>query len=124
MGAAGKQEDLSDIHSYARYMHQALIRFVDDNRELSKHLMSRNMLVSTFDMIVKQVADGITQRIHARYKAAGHDVDIPAEYLGLFYAGGVMVTLHRWIIEGRPLPARKLEGYSTKLLMQFLEQSE
>lgn len=99
-----------DLVSYARYMHRALIEFLTRHREIMRHNFGQAVLAGTLDMMVRQIALGISERVE------GGD----GEFLGMFYAGGLVHTLRWWLTEDTDLSAEELEERSTAILVAAL----
>ena len=119
--------DLEELSDYAKHMHKALIRFIELHQGSMKNAMGQKVLVSTVDMIIKQVAEGITLRAARGIDHLGSKPNMPVELLGFFYSAGMVHTLRWWYFEGKPVAPELLEEYCTDFLMRcyarFVEEN-
>ena len=99
MAEAEQESDLEGMQEYAQHMHRALIRFIESHQESTRYSMGNTALMSTIDMIVRQVAQGITLRAAQGLVLKGHKSDMPVEFLGYFYSAGLVHTLRWWFFE-------------------------
>jgi len=118
MAEAEAGTSLEELSDYAQHMHRVLIRFVDSHESTIKLTMGRSAPVSTVDLIIKQIAQGISLRAAQGLKGMLDKPEIPAEFLGFFYSAGMVHTLRWWLFEGRPVTAEQLEHYCTGFLMR------
>ena len=121
MAQAQPKADLEALDEYAGHMHRALIAFVETHQESIRLAMGQTALVSTLDMIVRQIAEGITLRAARDLKAAGCEPAMPVEFLGIFYSAGMVHTLRWWLFEGKPVPPELLVQHCTEFLMRCCE---
>lgn len=110
-----------DLNSYVRNMHRGLIRFMEENSEIARYNFGRGVPAGTLDMMVDQLADGIVKKVVELYERTGQTPGVPAEFLGLFYAAGLIHTLRWWFAEGKPMSADDLEAHSTEFLMRYFD---
>lgn len=105
----------SDLLTYARSMHRALIAFMERHRDIMKRNFGQATLAGTLDMMVRQISVGISERVKRE------DPECPdAEFVGMFYAGGLVHTLRWWLAEDADMSADGLEERSTAILMAAL----
>ena len=128
MAEAEPGYDLEELLDYAGYMHRTLIRFIELHQESMRYAMGKTVPVSTIDMIIKQIAEGITLRAARGIDQLEHTLEIPIEFLGLFYSAGMVHTLRWWFFEGKPIAPEILEQYCSDFLMscyaRFVEMNE
>ncbi|MGI6221215.1 MAG: TetR/AcrR family transcriptional regulator [Coriobacteriales bacterium] len=105
------------LEEYARHMHRELISFVNGNHDLARNAMGRRAEVEIIDMLTRQIAVGIFEHLDAYARNEGIELDVPADFAALYYAGGMMQTLRWWIDAGQPIPAEELERRCTAGLM-------
>ncbi|MCL1847760.1 MAG: TetR/AcrR family transcriptional regulator [Coriobacteriia bacterium] len=115
---AGSGYDLEELSDYASHMHKALIRFFESHQESMKYAMGRTVPVSTVDMIVTHISEGIISRAERGLNRDGHTPGKPVELLGYFYSAGMLHTLRWWYFEGKPVAPELLEQYCTDFLMR------
>ena len=120
MAEAEAECDLDKIHEYAQHMHRALIRFLQTHQKIAKFAMGSTGSVTTIDMIIKQIAEGITLRAAQRVECQTRQPEMPVEFLGYFYSAGMVHTLRWWLFEERPVTTAVLERYCTDFLMRCL----
>lgn len=113
--------NLDDLWEYASYMNLSLARYVDSNMALSRSISENKLLVSTTDMMVAQIADGIISRIKTYCETNSISLEASPEFIGAFYSSGVMHMLRWWISEGKPFSAEELEKNCTAFLRRYLD---
>jgi AcrR family transcriptional regulator len=109
--------DLEELSDYARYMHRALIEFIESHQASIRYAFGQSVSVGTIDMIIRHISEGITARIK---RESGQDEAIPdeqAELLGYYYSAGMLHTLRWWYFEATPFAPDKLECLCTDFLM-------
>ena len=128
MADAEPESSLEGMPEYAQHMHRALIRFVESHEAAMKYALGQKVPVSTIDLIIKQIAEGITQRAARGLEGKRQQPETPIELLGLYYSAGMVHTLRWWYFEEKPFPAETLEQLCTDFLMRcyqsFQEASE
>lgn len=117
IGDDDKGDGADDLAAYARQMHLALIAFLEAHPALARANMGRTTEVGSIDLMVAQIARGISERAAREAERAGRELPLPADFLGMFYSGGMVHTLRWWIMEGKPITAEELADHT----MRFLE---
>lgn len=112
--------DAERLEEYTRYMHRKLIEFSLRNRSWFGRNMGKTALAGSLDMVMRQAALGIAERIEAEAKRSGIELDTTPEAVSMFYAGGMIHTLRWWLIEDQPISAEELERTSTGFLLGYL----
>ena len=110
--------NLEALSDYASHMHKALIRFMESHQKSMKYVMGQKVPVSTIDMIIKHISEGIIMRAEHGLVHDGHTLGKPIELLGYFYSAGMLHTLRWWFFEGKPIASELLEQYCTDFLMR------
>ena len=121
MAEAQPESDLEETDVYASHMHRALITFVETHQQSARQTIGQSASMSTIDMVVAQISDGITLRLARDLKEKKCQPAVPAEFLGIFYSAGMVHTLRWWLFNGKPVPAEQLEYYSTEFLISCYE---
>ncbi|MDR1605221.1 MAG: TetR/AcrR family transcriptional regulator [Gracilibacteraceae bacterium] len=115
MNEAEMSEELGDLAVYARHMHIALLKFSERNARFVNNNIEQAMLTETMDMVVKQIAAGIIQRLKQLPNYRNNTAS--AEFIGIFYAAGLLQTLRWWLKNGKPVTAEQIEKQATSLLL-------
>ena len=109
--------DLDEIYAYAQHMHMALVRFLRTHPKVKKKVFDSTASVGIIDMIIRQIAEGITIRLARKLESEEHGEDVPVDLLGIFYSAGMVHTLRWWFLEGKPFSAETIEQYCTAFLV-------
>ena len=123
MAESESECNLEGIREYARHMHLSLLRFVETHQNSMRTALGQTVPVSTIDMIIKQIAEGITQRAARELERRNRVSEMPIEFLGFFYSAGMVHTLRWWLFTGKPVSAEALEQYCTDFLMSCFDTS-
>lgn len=108
-----------DLRTYVRTMHMMLIQFMVDHEKILRHNINDSTLTLNMDTLVNHIAAGLIERLEQEDKASGRRSGPPAQFIGMFYSGGMMHTLRWWLQPGKPISARKLEEYATDYVMGY-----
>ena len=114
-------EKLDDLWEYTSYMHIAFAEYASAAGAAQRHLLGHEMTMDMHDMIVAQVADGITKRVEGYCEQQGITPPASPEFIGTFYAAGMVHMLRMWLFEDRPYTAAELERLTTDFLMRYLD---
>lgn len=109
------------LRDYVEMMHRKLIDFLEEHRRSFMQTMGKNALAGSLDMIMEQIAVGITQHVEHHARKNGIELAATPEFISLFYTGGMIHTLRSWMLAGKPFPADDLVEQSTEFLMRYLE---
>lgn len=120
--AQAEEYDDVDLRTYTTSMHTRLIDFIEKHSYIAQRDIGRTALAGTLDMMMREIAIGIVRHINREVEERGIELDIPSEFLGMLYAGGMMHTLRWWIMEDKPISAEELERYTTDFFMQHFER--
>lgn len=112
--------NVEGIEEYTRYMHAKLIEFSRKNRAWFGRNMGKTTLAGSLDMVMKQAAAGIADRIAEAARNGSIAIDTTPEMISMFYSGGMIHTLRWWLINEEPIPAEELERNCTRFLMRYL----
>lgn len=113
--------DDADLRAYLSFMHRKLIAFEQEHRESFGHNLGKTALAGSLDMVMKEIADGIAERIGLHAAQSGIELDATPQLLSMFYSGGMVHTLRWWLLNGEPCSAEELERHCTDFLMRYLE---
>jgi hypothetical protein len=120
MQSADQGEELSDLAVYAAHMHRSLLAFTQHHERLVRNSLGQATLAEVMDLVVRQLATGIIQRIEETPDYRNGRIAASAELIGTFYAGGLLQTLRWWFNENGPISAEELEQQSTDFLLNGL----
>jgi AcrR family transcriptional regulator len=120
MQSTGQSEELSELAAYAAHMHRSLLAFTQHHERLVRNSLGQTTLLEVMDLIVRQLAAGIIQRIEETPDYRNGRIVASSELIGTFYAGGLLQTLRWWISENEPMSAEDLERQSTGFLLNGL----
>lgn len=112
--------ELDGLEAYTRYMHLKLIEFSRKNRAWFGRNMGKTALAGSLDMVMRQAAAGIAERIEREAKKGALALDTTPEMISMFYSGGMIHTLRWWLINDEPIPADELERNCTLFLTRYL----
>lgn len=112
--------ELDGLEAYTRYMHGKLIEFLRKNRAWFGRNMGKTALAGSLDMVIRQAAAGITERIEREAQDRGLELGTTPEMISMFYSGGMIHTLRWWLINDEPIPADELERNCTLFLTRYL----
>lgn len=113
-------KNVEGLEEYTRYMHVKLIDFSKKNRAWVGRNMGKTALAGSLDMVMRQAALGIAERIVSEAHEREITLDTTPEMISMFYAGGMIHTLRWWLINDEPIPAEELERNSTLFLLRYL----
>lgn len=116
----GEESDCTELRTYAELMHRKLIGFVHTHKSMMRHSLGKTDLL---DAVIRQIADGIAQRISVYAVRRGASLPASPEFISLYYSGGMMLTLRWWISEDMPCSEDELVEQSTDFLMSYLENA-
>lgn len=119
----GRDIPASDIKEYASYMHARLIKFAEQNRAVFGNNFGETALAGSLDMVMRQAAVGIADHILGYAEANGITLHGGADFISLFYCGGMVHTLRWWLINDKPCSAEELERNCTDFLMRYLDRT-
>jgi AcrR family transcriptional regulator len=120
MQSAGQGEELSELAVYAAHMHRSLLAFSQRHKRLVRNSLGQAAFAEVMDLVIRQLAEGIIQRIEETPDYRNGRIAASAELIGTFYAGGLLQTLRWWISENEPISAEDLERQSTDFLLNGL----
>ena len=120
--AAAEGEVLDDLERYAKTMHLRLIAFFEDHPRFVRNSLGGDVSLSIVDMAVTQIAKGITERAQRQAENGECRLCVPPDFLGRFYAGGMIQILRWWLLEDSPLSKDELERHSNSILLHCLEK--
>ncbi len=119
--AEAEGEDLDALEPYARTMHLRLMRLFKEKPRLVRNSLGSDASVSIVDMAVVQIAKGIAERARRQVEESGRQLFMPPEFLGRFYAGGMIHVLRWWLLESPHVTEEELERYSNNVLLRCFE---
>lgn len=111
---------LDGLEAYTRCMHGKLIEFSRKNRTWFGRNMGKTALAGSLDMVMRQAAAGIAERIEREAEVRGIELGTTPEMISMFYSGGMIHTLRWWLINDEPIPADELERNCTLFLTRYL----
>ncbi|MDO4291498.1 MAG: TetR family transcriptional regulator [Eggerthellaceae bacterium] len=114
-------EDMG-LREYVETMHRKLIVFLGEHRSWFMRTMGRGAVAGSLDMIMGEIAVGVAAKVAEEVEAGRVDSAVDSEFVSLFYAGGMVHTLRRWMLTGEPFPTDKIVAESTEFLMRYLGQ--
>lgn len=120
--AAG--DELQDLWEYASYMNIMFAEYAAHAGAVQRYLLGHDITVDIHDMIVNQVADGIIKRIKALCAEKEITPSASPEFIGTFYAAGLVHMLRMWLFDQQPYTVEELEHASTNFLRRFLSAEE
>ena len=119
--AEAEGEDLDALEPYARTMHPAADEAVQGETALGAQLVG----VGRFGVHRGHGRRSNRQR-HRRagrrqVEESGRQLFMPPEFLGRFYAGGMIHVLRWWLLESPHVTEEELERYSNNVLLRCFE---
>lgn len=114
-------DKLDDLWEYARYMNLAFAEYASDAGPAQRHLLGHEITADMHDMIVDQVADGIIKLVRAYCEEHGIAPEASPEFIGTFYAAGLVHMLRMWLFDEQPYSAEELERLTTDFLWRYLD---
>ena len=114
-------ERLNDLWEYTSYMCIAFAEYASTAGPVQRHLLGHEITADMHDMIVAQVADGIIKRISVFCEEREVNPAASSEFIGTFYAAGLVHMLRMWLFDEQPYSAEELERYTTDFLRRYLD---
>lgn len=113
------QED--DLRTYTCLMHGKLIEFALSHKASFGHNLGKTALAGSLDMVMRQAAIGIAERVETHARNNGLKLEGSPEFISMFYAGGMVHTLRWWLTNDEPCSAEELERNCTDFLMRYVD---
>lgn len=120
--AEGGQMD--ELEPYARAMILKLIDFVQSDSRFVQHTIGSNADANIIDMAVVQVAKGVTERARKQVESGEYTLSMPPEFLGRFYAGGMIQVLRWWLLDKPDVSREELERCTNEILLACFEKTQ